>query len=198
VGADLGQQRDASALILVGTDEHGHHDVGYVARLPLHTPYQGVVDAIVELADAASEYGPVTIVADHAGVGRPVLERLRDSTGHPVVAVTATGGYTVSATGADLRVPKGDIVDAAVVCFEDRRVHLATDGPKAEALVDELRRFSRDTTAAGHLVYEGPGGHRDDLVSALCLALWHAERRAVAGARVHFHGEHDNWGEVSA
>jgi hypothetical protein len=45
-------------------------------------------------------------------------------------------------------------------------------------LIEELLGFEYDTTAAGNQVFRHREGEHDDLVLALCLALWDASKGA--------------------
>jgi hypothetical protein len=78
-------------------------------------------------------------------------------------------------SGRDYSVPKGDLVGMLEVILSTRRLHVAPGLPYAQELDKELRAFGYEMGATGRPKYEGKGAH-DDIVTALSLALWGAER----------------------
>ncbi|MEJ7810414.1 MAG: hypothetical protein WKG32_08375 [Gemmatimonadaceae bacterium] len=131
-----------------------------------------------------NSYTPVTVVkrapplvVDFTGVGRPVVDMLRADKLEPV-AVTITGGDQVTRDGLAWRVPKRDLVGALQVLLQSKRLRIARELPSAAVLVDELLRFrvkiNPDTAHDSYGSWRE--GEHDDLVLALALAVWWAER----------------------
>jgi hypothetical protein len=188
IGLDLGQANDYTALIVVERSERPDdrvalYDVRHIDRTR-GVPYPRVVDHARALIDAlrASSTARPTLVVDYTGVGRPVADML-------VVAqldadlrlVTITGGdsETVGERG-ERRVPKRNLAGAVQVLLQSGRLRIGADLPLASMLTTELQNFKVKISLAGHDSY-GAGadwreGNHDDLVLALALALWHAER----------------------
>ncbi len=175
IGADLGQAQDPTALAVaeVHTPEiHFRH----LERLPLGTPYPKVVERI---ADLVHKLPGAALVVDATGVGRAVLDQMRESGLEPI-PVTITAGRFISYDGAMWRVPKKALLRPLVASTEAGRLKVAKGLPEAEALQAELQAFQRRITECGHDAFQGIGEH-DDLVIAVALACWWpAARKPIA------------------
>lgn len=64
-----------------------------------------------------------------------------------------------------------------------RRLVVAKGLQGRRDLQAELKAFTFSLNARGHDSYQAASGHHDDLVLALCLAIWSAERRLARGGR---------------
>ena len=169
VGVDLGQVADPTAIAVAEPVEPDIH-VRHLERLPLGTPYPRVAAHLGRLVRALP--GPADLVVDATGVGRPVVDLLRDQ-GLDVVAVTITSGKAVRRDGDAWRVPKAELVRALAVAVENGRLKIAQRLALASVLMGELRAFERTIGAGGHTAFEGKGEH-DDLVIAAALVAWWA------------------------
>ena len=120
--------------------------------------------------------GDVYCVVDATGVGRPVVDMLHDAKIRPLIAVTITGGDTVSRDGTDYRVPKRDLVSTLQVELQNDRLKIAEGLDLSAILVREMQNFRvKINIATGHDSYEAwREGDHDDLVLAVALALWYA------------------------
>ena len=75
-----------------------------VERLPLGTPYPGVVARVREMVCGEALAGQCALVVDATGVGAPVVEMLRGARlGCEVTAVTITGGEKENGTRREER-----------------------------------------------------------------------------------------------
>src|SRR5881227_3967640 len=78
VGCDLGQSHDPTAIAVVRRlDQYPAKplfQVGYLARLPLGTPYPAVVTHVTHMLSRPPLRGKAELVIDFTGVGRPVFE----------------------------------------------------------------------------------------------------------------------------
>ena len=186
LGVDVGQAQDPTALVLLGTTGD-RHEVGWAEKLPIGTPYGEGVREMAAMADQASQLDgtPCPIVVDYTGVGRPVVELLRNSTTQDVVPVTTTSGGRSTLVDGSWRVPKQELISSLQVVFEQHRIASACVCDGARDLEHELRTYRYEMTPSGGITYGGPGGHGDDLVSALALAAWWAERPR-RGVRMRF------------
>jgi hypothetical protein len=196
IGIDIGQAVDPTAIIVVEsylpeperTEDRPEiqHQIRWIEKVPLGTSYLQVVERITVVAERCVFIGHPTMVVDATGVGRPVVDMLRKRSKASLRAVTFTGGDKEKKSDAySSRVPKRDLVTALEVVLQSRRLHVVPDCPLQEDLAAELQSFEVNLNARGHDTYDGASGKHDDLVSALMLALWYAERHGGMG-----------WGEM--
>lgn len=185
IGLDLGQSQDYTAVsVLGGTFTDGTKptfQVGHLERFPLGTTYPDIVRAVVRLTERPELGGEWQLVADATGVGRPVVDLLREALGdaqrrvHPVT-ITGSGAATAGAFG--LRVPKRDLVLSLKVLLESRRLEFIGKWPEAATLIAETLNFQVRITNDAHDTYGAwREGSHDDLVLSVALAAWYAERR---------------------
>jgi len=179
LGLDLGQRCDhtAVAILETGVDRDCYH-LRYLERLKLNTNYTIAVNRVSELVRTTQRLDRCTVVGDATGVGLPVLELLRQNHSISAVAVTITGGNSVSGSGGSFRVPKRDLVRTLAILFESRRLQIAHTIPTARELIEELRNFkARINPRTRRETYQADGrGSHDDLVLAVALACWYAEK----------------------
>lgn len=193
-GADLGQQRDPSAVVFVeavgertlsGLRLPTQLHVRHCERLPLGTPYGRVVGRIAELHEATWATDP-HLVVDQSGVGRPVVEALRERR-VPVVAATITGGNSetrvrrIRPRDEDWTVSRARLFQVLSGVVYSGRLRISADlGPAARLLLQELEDLEARTSAAGQerVAVASGADHHADLVSALSLAVWRAEQPA--------------------
>jgi hypothetical protein len=173
------------------------YDLVYLKRPKLGTPYdviaRRVADLICELEPqgAFGEVGRVTLSCDGTGVGRGVVDMLRtEFRGRGPTApridfrpVTVTGSNTTlkrpQRTNGYWSVPKRDLVFGAVAAFQQGKMRIARAIKDRDALVHELKNYSRKTNiATGTLAFEPwRESDHDDLLFAVCLALWGWQQR---------------------
>jgi hypothetical protein len=141
IGADIGQARDPTAIVIVEAVEAGLN-VAHLERLPLGTPYPLVAQRLGLLYDAAPP--PSALVIDATGVGRPVLDLLRQD-GHSPVAVSIIGTGVERLDPEDLiwRVPKKRLMSPLACAIEAGRLSIAPDLPERETFKTELAAFHR-------------------------------------------------------
>ena len=190
LGLDLGQTRDFTALAVLerspptdaGTAvEPPEYALRHLHRFPLGTPYTEIVPAVAALIRA----GPLAespVVADQTGVGRAVVDMLRQAIGW-VVPVSITGGHAVIVTeDRSFHVPKKELVTSLQVVMQSRRLRIARGLHEAAILVRELQQFQVKISASAHETFGvWRDGQHDDLVLAVALACWWAERNPPLG-----------------
>ena len=190
LGLDLGQTRDFTALAVLerspptdaGTAvEPPEYALRHLHRFPLGTPYTQIVPAVATLVRS----GPLAespVVVDQTGVGRAVVDMMRQQIGW-VVPVTITGGHAVTvAEDRSFHVPKKELVTSLQVVMQSRRLRIARTLHDAAVLVRELQQFQVKITAAAHETFGvWREGQHDDLVLAVALACWWAERNPPLG-----------------
>jgi hypothetical protein len=187
IGLDLGQTQDYTALAVlqrVQTVQQSDYLVRHLKRYPLGTPYTAIVPSVACLAGSPILAGKSTLVVDQTGVGRPLVEMLLREPGIPrVVPVTITSGHAVTlAADGSRHVPKKELVTALQLLLQGRRLRIAKGLPEAQVLTEELMNFRIKITAAAHETFGvWRQGQHDDLVLAVALAGWWAEREPSYG-----------------
>jgi hypothetical protein len=182
LGLDLGQSQDFTALAVLERHpptqpaEKPDYALRHLRRFPLGTPYTALVPAKAALRKN-QPLREAPLVVDQTGVGRAVVDMLRQSAGW-VVPVTITGGHAVTrAEDGSFHVPKKELVTALQVVLQAHRLQIARGLPDAAALVRELQQFQVKITAAANETFGvWRDGQHDDLVLAVALACWWAER----------------------
>jgi hypothetical protein len=162
-------------------------------------PYQTQVDRIIKLMLGIEEH--VTLAVDATGCGRPVVEMLyaeinrvkwyeRGYKPPSPAFIQIHGGNTVTRNGAILNVPKRDLCSAPLVLFQNEMLNISEDLEHAATLKRELLKFKvKINIATGHDAYEAwRENDHDDLVLALAMACWVAERFLYKPDRVEVPG----------
>jgi hypothetical protein len=195
IGIDLGQTNDYTALSVIEQTKPKGREASYAVthldRWRGITYPDGIdrtskvlasIDRMRTIDEFTGEALKPTIatVVDQTGVGRPVVDLLRaEKMPGRLVAVTITGGDTVSKEGDDYRVPKRDLAGVVAVLLQTERLKIASGMELADVLVRELTSFRVKVSASGHDSYgngtEWRDAEHDDLVLAVALALWLAE-----------------------
>jgi len=195
IGVDLGQARDPTAICVIEqtlTTDLGRRDgvtfqhplvealaLRHLERPQLGTPYPDVVRRIVELTHSEALGGRCTVVPDATGVGRPVIDMLREAElDAPLVPVVIIPGDKQSERDGYHHVPKRDLVAALAIALQRREIAIAHNLPLSKLLLAEAMNFKMKITASGNDTYEAwRSGQHDDLVLAVALACWQARRR---------------------
>ena len=181
-GLDLGQAHDFTALAVLECSTNGpddsHFHCRHLKRFPLRTPYPEIVKQVELLMRSPALGVTPRLIVDATGVGRPVVDLFRAAKLRPV-AITITGGNAANIGSGGYHVPKRDLVSVLQVLLQSGRLKFAKGLPDIQVLVNELLNFQVKISPAGHDSYEAwrEGAH-DDLVLALSLAAWFAERKA--------------------
>lgn len=191
MAVDLGQAADYTAVAVnerAQITEAGkvvvHHQIRYLHRYQLGTPYPEIVESVGRLcAQLPEARDKPELWVDGTGVGKAVLDIFR-SAGMSPIGVSITGGATVNRLSHnDIRIPKRELASVTQAVLQTGRITIAHDLPFAKTLEDELANFRVRISSAGSESFEGRSGVHDDLVLSLAIALWAAEKRdAVAGA----------------
>ncbi len=182
VGLDLGQTKDFTALAVLerqaplSDNDKPDYALRHLKRFALGTAYTDIVPAVATLRRTPA-LRDTPLVVDQTGVGRAVVDMLRQSAGW-VVPVTITGGHAVTrADDGSFHVPKKELVTALQVVMQAHRLQIARGLPDAPVLVRELQQFQVRITASAHETFGvWREGQHDDLVLAVGLACWWAER----------------------
>src|SRR6516164_1887913 len=143
--------------------------IGYLSRLPLKTPYPGVVEAIRRIVGRLPR--GTDLVVDFSGVGRGLFDMLVDH-GLNSTGVTMTGGIEVHRNGSISSVPKSTLVSKLVARVHGGELVVHSDLADWPALKRELLNFRSEVTAAGNETWNSRSGEHDDLVIATALCVW--------------------------
>lgn len=144
-------------------------------------PYTEVVSGIKDLVSTPPIKGAYLAV-DATGVGVAVTDMIREA-GLTFDAVTITsGGQEVRHDARRYSVPKKDLISPAEIMVEQHKLKIPPTSPDAQILISELLAFRRKQRSSGHMSFEGDPreGEHDDLVLALALAVWKAEKTLLA------------------
>ena len=143
--------------------------IGYLARLPLKTPYPAVVAAIRRIVGNLPR--GTELVVDFTGVGRGIFDMLVDRGLNPV-GVTMTGGFEVHRNDTIVSIPKSTLVSKLVARVHSGELTVHRDLADWPALKRELLNFRSEVTPAGHETWNARSGEHDDLVIATALCVW--------------------------
>jgi hypothetical protein len=191
-GLDLGQSQDYSALALLevrqvvtGGRVELRQDLRHLHRWELQTSYPTIVSDLRALLMRPELQAGCMLVVDGTGVGRPVVDYLRQQ-GLRSVPVTITGGDAVTRDeGGWWHVPKRDLVSVLAVGFETGSLRIAEGLEYGPVLRKELTNFRAKISVSGHDSYEAwRENDHDDVLLALALACWLARRARSAGVAV--------------
>lgn len=182
VGLDLGPPGEPTGLAVLEwpandepTPESEYH-LRHLHRFPPGTSYPVIVDAVVERMNVPPLSGG-PLVVDATAVGRAVIDRLEKAKARLVPIVMGAGQRVQWVDCVGEMVPKKELVTALQLALQARRLKFAPDLPHADVLVSELAAFRlRKVSLQDVGSSEWRVGQHDDLVFAVALACWHADR----------------------
>ncbi len=195
IGVDLGFAKDYTAIVTLDREprkvdgerigeafKREHHWVDHyravrVERMPLKTEYHNVVERVGQYK---RRYPNSNIIVDATGVGLAVTQHLaRDGVAH--VPMLITGGHGYNTQKRPWSIAKAEIISKMLLVYGENRIHLSPTGESAHILRAELQDFRMKRTASGNEQYLGDWrvGAHDDLVLALGIAVWLAERSST-------------------
>ncbi len=154
--------------------------VRHLERFPLGTPYPELVTRVQRLLESEPlRERRVALEVDKTGVGAPVVDLFRLSGLHPIPIMLHGGDRVIVEPTGGYRVPKRDVVHAAQVALESRRLKIAGRLKHADTLVHELRSFTGkiDERTAHDTYAAWREGDHDDLLLAVSMAVWHRQHR---------------------
>jgi hypothetical protein len=175
VGVDLGQTADYTAITILEEREPNSYDVRYLERLR-NTPYPSIVRRLDHLVRRLPERPSMAV--DATGVGRPVVDMIRDANlPASVYPITLTGGDAVVRDGMERHVPKRDVASTIAVLLQTGRLRISRRLNESDTLLRELLNFRVKISLSGHDSYEAwREQEHDDLVLAVGLAAWLFEK----------------------
>jgi hypothetical protein len=175
VGVDLGQSFDPTAVAVVrklhGASDAPIFQIGHLERLPLQTPYPGVVNHVGHLIQRLR--GPSELVIDYTGVGRPVFDMFQIA-GLTPIGVSIVAGDALTSEPPIYRVPKLMLISRVQALLHGGRLKIHKGLAEAAALVSEMQSFQASVSDHGYWRFGARSGKHDDLVLAVAIALWRA------------------------
>ena len=210
LAVDIGQSNDYTAAVVldsytVNTSEspwpsdrqlERRHDLVHAERfrdLSYPAQIERIRERYDELKRIANEQrdAVVRVVVDATGVGKPILDALREGGIQHALGVIITGGDATSSGDGVTRVPKRVLASSLQVALQAKRLQIAPELRLAETLLSEFRAFKVKISLAGHARFGNDVGawreaEHDDLVLATALGVWLLEgkkRTALREAR---------------
>ena len=192
VGLDLGQAQDPSAVAVVERAELvGEWDgaafaywreaelrLRHLERMELGMRYPEVERRVRRMMESRTLGGRCRLLVDATGVGRPVVDHLREAgLGEEMKAVMVTGGQVERSEGGLEYVPKRDLIIGLQLLLEDESLKITTELEYVGALKKEMAEMQVRVTPAGNEQFGAwRVGEHDDLVFAVALACWGARK----------------------
>lgn len=174
-----------------------HYRLQIMKRWDVGTPYDAIAQWLCRAFSRAPVYDGADLdmapsgglsgcqlAVDKTGVGVAVVEwfqkeiRLAKSARAKFRPITITGGTAVNEDGAGYKVPKKELVSIYQVLAGTKRLKVDPRLDNCRALIKELDNFKvKQNMETGHESFEAwREQEHDDMVLALLLALWIAER----------------------
>jgi hypothetical protein len=212
IGVELGQVSDVTAIAVVesltlpilrseevrsrnwvsvhpvyrapdGSETREHPPVNFalrhLERIPAGVSYPEIVSRVESLH---SQLAKPAVILDATGVGKAAVELFRLSNFNLSVFTLMAGDQMVQ-DGRSYRIPKRDVISTTQVLLQTGRLKIARSLPHAALLARELVNFhfkvGQDRSEDVLDWREGPD---DDLVLALAIAAWEAERNPGLGS----------------
>jgi hypothetical protein len=223
IGVELGQVSDVTAIAVVqsltlkilrtekvlsdrwvdmhpvyqapdGSETREHPPVNFalrhLERIPAGVSYPEIVKKVESLH---SRLESPAVILDATGVGKAAVELFRHSNFNLSILTLMAGDQMVQ-DGRSYRVPKRDVISTTQVQLQTSRLKIARTLPHASLLARELVNFRvRVVAKASEDALDWREGPDDDLVLALAIAAWEAERNPGLGLSIgwsvsEFHG----------
>ena len=183
IGADFGQSYEYTAFAVLEETPEYHFQVRHLER-HRQKSYPALIERLKEIVGRLPE--PVYLVVDVTGVGRPVLESIREARikSSSIYAITITGGDSVIQESLEYKVPKRDLVSTVALFLQHETLKIAKGLRDAPTLERELRNFRAKVSisAAPDTCEAWRDGDHDDLVLAVAIACW-VGQKACQSAR---------------
>jgi hypothetical protein len=189
IGLDLGQAAEYTALAVLERTaqqippESGewawHYAVRHLQRFPLGTPYGQVLLTLKELTrdPALSES---TLVMDQTSVGVPVVRLFRQADLQIALRpVTIVVGHEGGHHDGLYSIPKRELASVLQLTLQGRRLKVSDQLEHAQTLLNELQSFRVKVPAVLDVTSAWREREHDDLVFAVGVAVWMAERRGA-------------------
>ena len=151
------------------------YDLRHLERFPPGTPYGAAFERLAKMFESLAG---CQLAVDQTGVGTPVMDLLRETgIDAEVEPILITAGHRAEHDFGAWMVPKKELVGIMQVLLQGRRLRVALALPEAQTLTRELATFrAKVTVAKPESELDWRQGDHDDLVLAVAVAAWEAER----------------------
>src|SRR5216683_2556783 len=163
LGVDPGQSIDPTAIAAVSTfypegSNRPTFRCGFLERLPLNTPYPGIIQRVRRLISTEPFLGNSEVIIDLTGVGRPVADLFNQEGIFPV-KVTITAGDSEHRDEKGIHyVSKLVLVSHVQTLLHDNRLKIQETLPEAAILKAELQDFRATISDAGRWTFGARSG----------------------------------------
>jgi hypothetical protein len=181
IGCDPGQSIDPTAFCVVRRIDGGRKPLFHVGHLERVAPQYTVPwcrDPRSPLVAPKGVLRSRRTGADLTGVGRPVADLFQVEGVRPIkVTITAGSEELHDDKTGIYHVAKLVLISTVQTLLHDGRLLIQKELPDAPALRTELEDFRATVTDSGRWTFGARAGQHDDLVLALALACWRANKR---------------------
>lgn len=175
MSVDLGQSADYTA-IGVGERLPTHDAIRHLERPELGTSYPAIARRVKALQLAVQQRTGTMpdVLVDATGVGRPVVDQMREEGVERLRPVLIVSGSHVSQDKLGYwHVPKAVLVASVQVALQNQRLRLPEQLALSATAAQEMRTFQMKRSAAGNMQFEAwRSGEHDDLVLMLAQLTW--------------------------
>lgn len=201
VGVDLGQSHDPTAVSVIEAkfasirptltawhvpkakaalkEYQPAFHVLHLERLPLGMAYPDQVLYVAGVVARPPLEKPMTLI-DFSGVGRPVYDLFSKARIPNLSGIAITGGREIKRKPYGWSVPKQILVSKVQALLHTKQLQIEEKLKDATALTRELQDFRVTYTSAGNAIFNARVGAHDDLVLAVCLAIFGATLKRPA------------------
>lgn len=147
------------------------YQVRHLERLHIGTSTQETAERVKKIVQVLPGNTPVMI--DITASGRTGTEPFIHA-GISCLAVTITGGDTITREGSYFRVPKRDLIGNLKIAFETGEMKIARGLPDSDTMIRELMAFKMKPNISTRAcdMEEWREGRSDDLVFAVALSCF--------------------------
>lgn len=178
VGLDLGANQDHSAAVVLKRASENCYECPLIRRWRLGTSYVEITADIVKMF-AGTPISGSPLVIDSTGCGLPVFQMIVKERPEAMPrGALIVGGASESKderTGL-YHVAKTILVSGLKVLFQKQRIKFAERMKEAAIIQRELASYTMKMNLQAHEIYGTRDSVHDDLVMALALASWWANR----------------------
>lgn len=179
VSVDLGQASDYTAISIASKSPC---QVVRLERPELGTSYMAIAARVGAIVRSPALSLGVDLLIDATGVGRPVVELIRQAChGVPVrlVPILITGGAHVTRDDKGFwHVPKPVLVASLQVALQEQTLSIVKTLPMSSILAKEMQTFQMQIRTSGATSFEALRTRdHDDLVLAVAQQAWWMARQ---------------------
>lgn len=139
-------------------------------------PYDQIVNWVVGIINNPkfNQGQPPVFLLDATGVGVAVKDMLRAKGIRPK-AITITAGEATTRVGPEFHVGKARLIGKFLGAFDAGKVEVNPNMPIWPQVEREMLSFRAEMSTQGRVKMEAEQGENDDMLLALCMAVWYGE-----------------------